>query len=148
MRRLAALALALGLLSSCESKPVTYTTFLVEAKLDPATVNFELLNLIEACAAVAVTPQREDSADLRCKRHFVAHNLGKFEYTTTLTSGTINFILLANDFNQQTLARGESGPVTIEAGKVINASVTAVALPRMPEPGDSTPPPDAGASDW
>jgi hypothetical protein len=152
MIRLAPLALALALLPACD-KPVTYSYFLIEAKLDPTTVDFELINRITACAVLAQTPAREDSADLPCKRHQVVHNLGTFEYTTTLTSGAIKFVLIANDSNQMLLARGETTPLDIVPGKTVTATVVATALPA-PEPDagapatpdSSTPEPDAGTT--
>jgi hypothetical protein len=140
------LPLALALLPACDT-PVTYSYFLVHAQLDPATVDFEKLNLIEACAVVAQTPQRQDSADLHCKRHEVPRDLGTFEYTTTLTSGAIKFVLIANDFNQQPVARGESVPLEIVPGKTVMGEVVATAA--VPADSDAGTPatPDAGASD-
>ena len=143
MKRPALLALALALLPTCD-KPVTYSYFLIHAKLDPASVDFALINRIAACAVLAQTPQREDSGDLRCQQHFVANDLGTFEYTTSLTSGAIKFVLIANDFNGVPLVRGETGPLDIEVGRTVMGEVVGFAVPGAkpePEPG-----PDAGAS--
>jgi hypothetical protein len=148
MIRLAPLVLALALLPACD-KPVTYSYFLVHAKLD-ATVDFELINRIAACAVVAKTPVREDSADLGCKQHFIANDLGTFEYTTSLTSGTIKFTLIANDPNGVLLATGETTALDIQAGKTVMAELVGTATPgaKPPEPDAGAPaPPDTGASD-
>jgi hypothetical protein len=145
-RQAAALLLALAVGPAC-SEPVTYSYFVVEAKLDPATVDFGLLSRIGACAAIAETPVRSDSADLGCRRFSVQHNLGKFEYTTTLTSGDIKFIVVANDLHQQTLARGET-TVAIQPGKTVDdIVVTAVAVPDVPENPNLPGTDDAGARD-
>jgi hypothetical protein len=151
MIRLAPLALALALLPACD-KPVTYSYFVIQARLD-ATVDFELINRIEACAVLAQTPVREDQADLRCRRHFVSNDLGPFEYTTSLTSGAIKFVLIANDFNGVLLARGETPPLDIQAGKTVMAELVATAAPGakpmpQPEPDAGAPAaPDAGTTD-
>src|SRR5947207_3678471 len=56
------LALALALLSACET-PVTYSYFVISAKLDSQTVSQDQLDRIEACAVYAQTPKREDATD-------------------------------------------------------------------------------------
>jgi hypothetical protein len=132
------LLLALALLPACET-PVTYSYFLIDAKLDRATVNFELINVIEACAVTAQTPLREDVADLHCRRHQVMNDLGTFEYTTTLTKGPIKFVLTAVDYNMQPVARGESEPLEIDPGKTVHGAVTAVAVPRASDMPDGGP---------
>ena len=143
MRRLAALALALALLPTCGGEEATYSYFVVQVKLDPATVDFDLLNRINACAVLAQTPVREDSADLRCRRHMVASDLGNFEYTTSLTSGAIKFVLIANDFNGKLLIRGETAPLDIQKGKTVMAELVGQPVPgAKPEP---EPEPDAGS---
>jgi hypothetical protein len=148
MIRLAPLALALALLPACD-KPVTYSYFLIHAKLD-ATVDFELINRIEACAVVAQTPAREDQADLGCKRHMVTSDLGSFEYSTSLTSGAIKFALVANDFNGLLLVRGETPPLDIQVGKTVTAELVGTAAPGakplpQPEADAGAPAADGGA---
>jgi hypothetical protein len=146
MRR-AGLLLALAILPACSDKAVTYSYFLVSAKLDPATVPFELRDQIETCAIYADTPLREDAADLHCRRHQVMNDLGTFEYTTTLTSGAIKFVLVVSDYNQQVVARGESTPIDIDPGKTAMGSVVAVAVPRASDDAGTVSAPDAAPSD-
>jgi len=144
-------SLALALLPTCGGQEATYSYFVIQVKLDPASVDFDLLNRIQACAVLAQTPVREDSADMRCRRHFVANDLGNFEYTTSLTSGAIKFVLIANDFNGQLLVRGETAPLDIQVGKTVMAELVGQAVPGAkpaPEPApDAGSPalPDAGA---
>jgi hypothetical protein len=148
MKRLGLLlTLALASSPACD-KPVTYSYFLIDAKLDPATVGFSVKDVIEACAVTAQTPLREDVGDLHCRRHQVTNDLGTFEYTTSLTTGSIKFVLIAQDYNQQLVARGESMPLDIKLGQTVTGSVTAVAVPLasdMPDSG-TAPPADSGAS--
>jgi hypothetical protein len=127
MIRLAPLALVLALLPACD-KPVTYSYFLIHAKLD-STVDDALLNRIAACAVEARTSLRTDSAQLACKQHFVTNDLGTFEYTTSLTSGAIKFVLIANDINGILMATAAPGAKP-DAG----ASVTA-GTGTMPDGG-------------
>jgi hypothetical protein len=141
MKRLTLLALALALLPAC-SEPVTYSYFVVHARLD-ATVDVALLNRIAACGVVATTPAREDTAELDCRQHFVSSDLGTFEYTTSLTSGAIKFKIIANDFNGILLASGETPPLDIQVGKTVTAEVVGTAAPGA-KPMDE-PAPDAGA---
>jgi hypothetical protein len=136
MIRLAPLALVLALLPACD-KPVTYSYFLIHAKLD-STVDDALLNRIAACAVEARTSLRTDSAQLACKQHFVTNDLGTFEYTTSLTSGAIKFVLIANDINGILMATGETPPLDIQVGKTVMADVVGTAAPGAK--------PDAGAS--
>lgn len=150
-RHLVGAALLLGLLPACEEQ-VTYSYFVVQARMD-RSVDFALLDRINACAVLAQTPQREDTADLRCRRHMVMNELGTFEYTTALTSGSIKFVLIANDFNGQLLVRGETPPLDILVGKTVTADLVGSAVPGAkpmpePEPDAGAPRPgDAGTSD-
>jgi hypothetical protein len=145
MIRLAPLALALALLPACD-KPVTYSYFLIHTKLD-ATVDFELLNRIAACAVVAKTPTHDDSGDLGCKQHLIMNDLGTFEYTTSLTSGAIKFVLIANDPNGNLMATGETAPLDIQAGKTVMGELVGAAAPGakpMPQEPDAGAPADSG----
>jgi hypothetical protein len=141
MKRLG-LLLALALLPACD-KPVTFSYFLIDAHLDPATVGLDLKNVIDACAVTAQTTLREDAADLHCRRHQVTNDLGTFEYTTTLTTGSIKFVLIANDYNQQLVARGESLPLDIKPGQTVTGSVVAVSV--VAPDGGTAPEPDSGS---
>lgn len=144
MSRARALVMAAALAATgCGGSDVTYTYFVIEAKLDPMTVTSSLLGRIGACAAIAETPSRTDSADLRCQLGFVTHDLGKFEYTTSLTSGAIKFSVIGNDFHQQTLVRGETTLDIRPSNTPITATIVARAIPGVPENPDA--PRDAGA---
>jgi hypothetical protein len=143
MIRLAPLALVLALLPAC-SEEVTYSYFLVQTRMDRATVNDALLDRISACAVLAQTPVREDSVDLRCKRHAVASELGAFEYTTSLTSGAVKFVLIANDFQGRRVIQGETQPLAIDVGKTVLAELVGQALPGANPEAEQ---PDAGAPD-
>ena len=146
MNRLAALALAVALGPAC-GKAVTYSYFVIDVKIDPTSVDDSLLNRIAACAANAQTSLRTDSADLRCTRYHVGYDLGKFEYTTTLTSGAVTFSVVANDFSQTTLARGEVGPLDIVVGGKVTGSILVKAVPGAVPDADLGGAADAGAPD-
>lgn len=124
------LLLALALLPACD-KPVTFSYFLIAAKLDPNTVGPVLKDFIQTCAVTAHTPQRDDVADLHCQRHQITNDIGTFEYTTTLTQGSIKFELVVNDYNLQLVARGESMAYDIKPGQTVMGEVTAVAVPSQ-----------------
>jgi hypothetical protein len=122
------------LLPACD-KPVTYSYFLIHAKLD-GTVDDALLNRIAACAVEARTPLRTDAEQLGCKQHSVTNDLGTFEYTTSLTSGAIKFVLIANDINGVLMATGQTPPLDIQVGKTVKADLLGTAAPGakpMPE---------------
>jgi hypothetical protein len=152
MRALGVLAGLAGIagLAGC-GESTTFTYFKVPVMLDRQSIDDELLDLIEACAAVAETPLRKDSGDLRCVRHRVPANFGTFEYTTSLKSGAIKFSVVMNNYNGTALAAGEVGPVDIVAGMTITTSALIVkAIPGAPRnpPGVITPVgSDGGAAD-
>jgi hypothetical protein len=130
MRR-AALVVAL-LVAGC-GESTTYTYFQVPIMLERSSIDDELLDLIEACAAIAETPQRTDSGDLRCVRHRVPLNFGTFEYTTTLKSGSIKFSVVMNNYNGTALAQGELAPVDIKPGTSTTTPTLMVkAIPGAP----------------
>jgi hypothetical protein len=128
--------------AGCGGDSTTFTYFRVPVMLDRQSIDDELLDLIEACAAVAETPLRKDSGDLRCVRHRVPNNLGTFEYTTSLKTGSIKFSVVMNNYNGTALAAGEVGPVDIVGGMTITTSALIVkAIPGAPRnpPGVITP---------
>jgi hypothetical protein len=147
MRRLAALLL-LALAPAC-SEPVTYSYFLVQARLDPLTVDSSIRDRIVACAVIAKAPMREESTDMRCRQRMVMSELGVFEYSTSLTSGPVTFRLIATDLHGQLMAEGETPPLDILVGKTVNAEVVAKLAPgaRPTDDGGVAPAPDAGTSD-
>lgn len=132
-------------LAGC-SGDVTYTYFNVAVTLDQEMVmDEELMELIAGCAALAETPERTDSATLRCVRGGLMMDLGTFQYTTTLTSGSIKFTVVMSGINNNPLARGESAPVGIAPGKTISASLVVKPIPGAPRrPPDVTTMPDGG----
>jgi hypothetical protein len=149
VKRLALFSMALALLAACD-QPVTYSYIVVTARLDPSTISPRLLDRIGSCGVYARTPEREDATDLGCVLRKVKYELGKFEYTTTLSSGSINFVVVANDINQHLVARGETGPITIKHGGTATGEVLATLVPggdpdladAGTDPADASPPSD------
>jgi hypothetical protein len=137
------LLLALALAAAGCDDDVTFSYFRVPVKLDRTTIDDELLDLIEACAAIAETPVNSDSGDLRCVRHRIPNDLGIFEYTTQLTSGAVKFTVVMNSYSGTTLARGELDPMAIMVGKTVTTpTLTVKAVPGAPRE-----PPAGGTAD-
>jgi hypothetical protein len=147
MRRFAALVL-LALAPAC-SEPVTYSYFLVQARLDPMTVDSSIRDRIVACAVTAQAPMREETADMRCRQRMVMSELGLFEYSTSLTTGPVKFTLIATDIHGQLMAMGETMPLDIKVGQTVDAVVVATLAPgaRPADDAGVAPAPDAGTSD-
>jgi len=139
-----AVAVALGVTAGCEDT-VTYSYINIDVKFDRMTIPPELIDQIEGCAVFADTPVRRDQDDLRCRRHMVPYEYGKFQYTTTLTSGAIKFTVRAVDFNQVIIAAGEVGPLTIKRGGSVDDSILVKAVPQ--ETPDAGTGPEAGPRD-
>jgi len=135
MRRVA-LILALGLGAACGSgDDRTYSYFQVAVKVDRATVPEDLLDLVAFCHVEATTPRGMDTSDLRCQRRAIPYDLGTFEYSTTLTQGTVGFRVLLKGINANLLAQGESAPLDILAGRVTDITVEVKGVPgAMREP--------------
>lgn len=131
-RRLLVAAALAACATSCDEE-VTYTYINVAVTLDGEMVmDDELMQAIAGCAAIAETPQRMDSADLRCVRGQLTANLGTFQYTTTLSSGSVKFTVIMKGINDNALAQGSSEPVGIVPGQTISANLLVKAIPGAP----------------
>jgi hypothetical protein len=143
---LVCLALAVAGGAGCE-KSVTYSYFNILVAVDRTSVDNELLDLINACAAFAETPARQDSAPLPCPRNMIPNELGVFQYTTSLTRGEIKFSAIMNGYWGVTVAQGELEPLGIAPGMTIERTLVVKAIPGVPRmpPGPITPVGDGGA---
>lgn len=127
---------ALGLSGCDDGSSVTYSYFLVPVTIDRQSVDEDLLALVAHCGAEAHVGTRRDGVDLRCVRGRIPYELGKFEYTTTQTSGAVRFVVELFGINHNPLARGESMPAGIVPGKTVDVPPVVVrAIPgAMREP--------------
>jgi hypothetical protein len=143
---LAFLVLASAGATGCD-KSITYSYFNVRVTLDRTTIDDELVDLIDACAAFADTPLRQDQASLPCPRHRIPNDLGVFQYTTSLTRGEIKFSAIMNGYWGDTLAQGELEPLGIAPGMTTERTLVIKAIPGVPRvpPGTITPVGDGGA---
>jgi len=114
--------------AGCE-KNSTYTYFNIDVTLDQRTISNDLLDTISACAALAATPMRTDTADLRCMRHKIQPHLGTFQYTTSLTSGAITFSVIMTSFDGTQVAQGQTAPIGIVPGGTTSGSIMVEAIP-------------------
>jgi hypothetical protein len=143
MNRLAPAVLLTGalLVGGCD-KTATFSYFNIHVTLDRTSIDDELLDLINGCAAVAETPARRDTTDLRCVRHRVPNDLGVFQYTTTLTSGSIKFSVVMASYDGTAIAQGQiDPPLGIAPGMTVEGTLVVKAIPgapRMPPTGTDT----------
>jgi hypothetical protein len=144
---LACLALLVAGGTGCE-KSATYSYFNVHVTLDRTSIDDELLDLIDACAAFADTPLREDTSRLPCVRHRVPNDLGVFQYTTSLIKGEIKFRVIMNGYWGPTLAQGELEPLGIAPGTTTERTLVVNAIPGVPRvPAGTITPVGDGAPD-
>jgi hypothetical protein len=108
---------------------VTYSYYSIAVTFDQATMPLELMNLINACGVV-VSGNRSDTSDLPCPRGATRYNLGTFEYSGAISSGVVNFTVVANDINLVTLARGESGNLQAMPNGTTTGSILVKATPE------------------
>jgi hypothetical protein len=125
-------ATALAGAAGC-GESVTFAYFEVDVTVDQ-TADREFLGRITSCG-VEVDGPHKHSGDLRCQRGAIQdHKLGKFEYSTSASSGTVTFTVVLKDLNGKDLARGQSDPVTIVPNKTTQAQVLVKPLPEALEP--------------
>jgi hypothetical protein len=121
----------LGALGCGES--VIYAYFAVDVTIDESA-NFDFLNRISSCSVVVEGP-RQDQGNLNCIKGAIKdHRLGKFEYSTSASSGSVRFTVVLRDLNGRELARGTSDSVRIVPDELVNASVLVKPLPEALEP--------------
>jgi hypothetical protein len=125
---LLAAALALG---ACD-KTATFAYFNIDVVLDRATIDDELLDLIQTCSATATTPTREEMADMRCMRHRIGNDVGVFQYTTSLTSGSVTFSVTLYNYFGPAVAEGQLGPLGIAPGGTVDMQLVVHGIPGAP----------------
>jgi hypothetical protein len=126
----------------CE-KSVTYSYYDIHVVLDRQSIDDDLLDIIQGCAVLVETPLRQDSADLRCVRHRVPNDLGVFQYTSNLSSGSLLFTVIMTDFDNKLVAQGDLGPIGVAPGSApTDETLVVKALAVVPPPAA-----DAGAGD-
>lgn len=129
------LGLVMGV-AGCGGSDVTFSYFLVKVTIDRRSVDDELLGLIRVCSAEAQTARGKDGRDLCREPASLPYDLGKFEYSTTLTSGAVKFAVVLYGRYNNALARGESVEVGIVPGMTKETEVLVEAIPGAPrEPG-------------
>jgi hypothetical protein len=146
MKRLAFVALWLGL-AGCD-KTVAYSYFNVNVTLDRTTIDDELLDLVSACGVVVTLDDGTTrTGDLHCVRHSLGTNLGTFQYTTSRTSGSLQFRVTMLSYWGAELANGESATVGIAPSSTTSVDMVVKGIlnaPRMPPsaggPVDAAPP--------
>ncbi len=123
-------------LAGCGPTDVTYSYFAITVDVDPRIEPEEVRPMIDTCPVVVETPRGEVGGDLHCVRNRIGDRY-KFEFSTTLTSGSFKFTVLMKDRNLKVLARGESPQLGLVPGQTVPGSLTVSMAPGVG--------PDAGA---
>lgn len=105
------LALGLAFTPSCDHN-TTYSYFSVNATVDMTSVPRELLDMVNS-AALYVSGADEDSTDLGWRRGGETWSIGRVEWSTRATTGTVTFRVALLDANRRLLAEGFSEPVAV-----------------------------------
>jgi sirohydrochlorin ferrochelatase len=136
-------------LAGCE-EDVTYSYFAVTATIDRASVNQDLIDRAYGCAVTVTTPRGTDAADLdaTCQRGRIGTNLGRIEYSSTVTSGSVTIKVQLKGLNDCVLAEGSSQPLTVMPNKLAEGQVTLTAVTLEPRcrPDDGTTPGNTDAA--
>ena len=135
----AALAWGLLALGACGSD-TSYTYFDIAVAVD--TTSFSPADLKRVGKCVLTVTGSDTSIDGyvfgdACLPGQARPDLGTFEWTTTRTSGWVQFDvgLYLYSSNENPLAQGSSGPLTIDKGKRITGSVIVNAVSPTPTGG-------------
>lgn len=126
------------LVSAGCSDDVKYSYFDIHVTIDKTTVTSTQLYLVTGCQVHVVGPGISETASLRCRENRVPYDVGTFQWTTDVQSGTLQFIVRMVDANLVVIAEAMTDPLPVSPGKRTKLNLTAV--------GAITPPvPDAGA---
>jgi hypothetical protein len=138
MSRISCALLAfVGLALGCEEL-VTYSYYDVTVRLDPVSIDDDMLLKINSCAVV-VEGLRQDTTDLVCVRGSIKHDLGHFNYSTSTKSGTVRFIVSLKDLRGREIAHGESVELGIVPNVTTPATILVTAVTDSPDAGAGVP---------
>lgn len=112
--------------SGCEDD-VTYSYFRVKVLLDTTDIDYAFIKTVFGCAVVVQTPHGSDTADFRCPTD-VVEDLGTFDYSTSITSGSVTFSVWFTDINVRQIAKGVSAPMPIAQGQTTEGQVVVMKL--------------------
>ena len=133
------LALALVLVASVCSKTATYTYLPVHVRIDMPSVPEDRRFQINSCV-FQVMGAETAIRSLNCPPNQVQYDLGTFEWTTNVQTGTIQFLVQLLGPNQELIGEGRSDPITILPGLHLRTTELLVL-------GITTPVPDGGSGD-
>lgn len=126
--------LALPLLGGGCTKDTNYTYVDVDVTVDEPTINNSLLYLVTSCEFVVMgVDENPQVFGLPCRENNVPRHVGTFQWTSTATSGTLQFKVTLFNANHDPIGDGTSDPVAVSPGKHLATSVLIVG-------NDNTPP--------
>ena len=83
------------------------------------------------CSGVNVTGADIDFGPLACfNGNLGSREMGTFEWSSLVTSGTVNFLVVVNDVAGMEIGRGESAPVSLVPNQMVTAQVLVVPDPK------------------
>jgi hypothetical protein len=138
--RAALLGLALLGGAGCE-QDVDYGYFAVKVTIDQ-TAPAEWLTSVASCG-VNVDGADVDFGSLACAEgSLTGHELGVFEWSTSTSSGAVQFTVTFKNALGRVLGAGKSPEVNISPGQMVMTSVVVVPTPEslMPPPGGAAAP--------
>jgi hypothetical protein len=120
--------LALGLLG-CREEQVDYGYFAVRVSVDQTATEPWLASV--ASCGVNVDGADVDFGSLACAEGSVTGpELGVFEWSTSTTSGTVQFTVTFKSGIGRTLGVGKSAQVAISPGNTVETTVVVVPIPE------------------
>lgn len=137
-----ATALAIGVGAAC-GDTVSYTYVDVDVNVDTASLDATHLFLVTTCELfVSGADESPGGTGLPCRENNVPPHVGRFQWSSKATSGTLEFTVKLFDANREVLGSGTSDPVAVSPGKHLETSVLVLGVVQ-PDTGA----PDGGAPD-
>ena len=98
------------------------------------TIDEQTIFNVETCEFEVRGVETREAMNLPCTLHYVRHDLGTFQWTTTADAGSLVFVVNLFGPNRVVFGSGQSDPVAITPGKTLSTSVFVTAVAAAPTP--------------
>ncbi len=141
------IALFLTLVTAGCSKSATYTYIDVYVSIDRQTVTANQLYKVTTCELQVLGAESSATINLRCPENRVKYDIGTFQWTSGVPTGTLQFQVTIFDANLVPVGKGTSPSIAVSPGKHLATSVLVLGVASQPEAdagADASPPTDSG----
>lgn len=120
-------AMAIGLIGC--SKDAGYTYVDVHVTIDPETVPSTRLSLVTDCEVLVMGDADALPFNLPCRENKVPYDMGTFQWTTQVKTGTLQFVVRILDASMTVIGEGTNDPqVVASPGKHLQTAVQVIGI--------------------